>query len=453
MSKLKELEKRLRDEPDNLGLRVMLAGVLHEAGRLGDAVELYRSVAIAYREQGRLQQAITVCRSVLEIAPDDASCQALLATMVARQQAPLGSPPARRDSAASARRSSADVTPLPPPLPYHVADPTIASQQRLLRSQLPHSLSRELDSYPDISGIANAARQISESLIAASRQRDGDDLDEDDDAMIDVNADDIGDIGDVGDASDDDEGSIELDTPLVVRTSATLPVARVGARLSPELDDSDDDPTLRPATRAPGAGAGDDDVTLPMDVSAIPRAGIIDDDKTVPREMPFRGARPAVATQSPASGSPAGAFLAPVPPHSRAAVLQRLQRRNIAAGAMLIRRGETGHALVIVVRGRLELHAQRANGVPVSLGLIVPGEYAGEVGLLARAPAATDLVAAVDSEIMLLGASDFYEVVGAFPALWAELKAVAERRTRTYEQVMGMVPALSRLSAGPKQDK
>ena len=52
--------RRLRDEPDNLGLRVQVAGALRESGRHDDAVELYRSVAIAYRDQGRTQQAIAV---------------------------------------------------------------------------------------------------------------------------------------------------------------------------------------------------------------------------------------------------------------------------------------------------------------------------------------------------------------------------------------------------------
>ena len=83
MTKLKELEKRLKDEPENLGLRVMVAGAMREAGRQEEAVELYRSVAVAYRDQGRSQQAIAVCRSILEIAPDDVRCHALLASLVA----------------------------------------------------------------------------------------------------------------------------------------------------------------------------------------------------------------------------------------------------------------------------------------------------------------------------------------------------------------------------------
>ena len=81
MSKLKELEKRLKSEPQNFGLRVQVAGLMREAGRSTEAVELYRSVALAYRDQGRTQQAVAVCRSILEIAPDDVACNALLSTL------------------------------------------------------------------------------------------------------------------------------------------------------------------------------------------------------------------------------------------------------------------------------------------------------------------------------------------------------------------------------------
>jgi hypothetical protein len=81
VSKLKELEKRLKAEPQNFGLRVQVAGLMREAGRSTEAVELYRSVALAYRDQGRTQQAIAVCRSILEIAPDDVACNALLSTL------------------------------------------------------------------------------------------------------------------------------------------------------------------------------------------------------------------------------------------------------------------------------------------------------------------------------------------------------------------------------------
>jgi len=123
---LRDLERRLRDEPENLGLRVMVAGTLREAGRLADAVELYRSVAIAYRDQGRIQQAIAVCRSILEIAPADPVCEALLEVLERPSEPELE----------SVRQSASDLTPLPVPLPYHIADPTARLLEKISLSEI-----------------------------------------------------------------------------------------------------------------------------------------------------------------------------------------------------------------------------------------------------------------------------------------------------------------------------
>jgi hypothetical protein len=168
---LRELEKRLQKEPGNLGLKVQVAGLLREAGRNAEAVELYRQVAIAYRDGGRKQQAIAVCKSILELAPHDAASLGLLAELTT-PPAPVRSPtePAPRltpdlpaDPVPSRpaqmkiptpvprppvvppeantpppepkRRSSLDETPLPKPVPYHVVDPT-SGQQRLSPSAL-----------------------------------------------------------------------------------------------------------------------------------------------------------------------------------------------------------------------------------------------------------------------------------------------------------------------------
>lgn len=217
--KLKELEKRLKQEPNNLGLRVQVAGMLREAGRSVEAVELYRSVAFAYRDQGRTQQAVAVCRSILEIAPEDAGCQGLLAQLMNRSsptlppvapaqpvvpQAPaapsrMPTQPARtvepeREVAERnqhprvittapitipsmpsiqtqakeepERRSSMDETPLPKPMPYHESDRTSQASKLSARDiearstpQLKkHGLEERVT---QTTGLAQAARHIS----------------------------------------------------------------------------------------------------------------------------------------------------------------------------------------------------------------------------------------------------------------------------------------------------
>jgi hypothetical protein len=489
MTKLKELEKRLRDEPDNLGLRVLVAGALHEAGRRDAAVELYRSVAIAYRDQGRPQQAITVCRSILEIAPDDAACHALLSGLLASQPAPRGAPPpapepieppvlAPRTSPVSRptpprlprppssgpeaaefaepvrrsiprgsppappaqpsgspppairlRRSSGDATPLPLPLPYHEADPTTGSLVRLSRSDLPPSLQEELASYPEIAGIAAAARQISASLIAATRRE-----------------------SDTEELSDEDLAA-KFDTGRVLRTGRPRVVP--SASVPPPIPRPPTAPVVRAPTSPPVAGApapfpesdtaelpeamragvdpddaDDDDPTLPPTPGAAARPTAIDDEKTEPRDLPVRARPPSIAPLTPATGPLAGAFFAPLPPPSRGAVLQRFRRRIVPAGTVVIRRGDIDHDLVVVVRGRLELHAERPDGARIALGAFGPGEFAGEASLLAQTPAAADIVAGLDAALLVLAAEDFRDVTRAFPALRAELEAVAERRAQ-----------------------
>jgi hypothetical protein len=172
-ARLKELEKRLKQEPGNLGLRVTLAGALREAGRSNEAVELYRSVALAYRDQNRLQQAVAVCRSILQIAPDDVACQGLLGSLQERlAPRPPTAPPVRPPTVPPEpkRRSSmggvADPTPLPRAIPYHVADPTSAAQKVSSRDlDLPTTEDAETRPgevpRPQVSGLAEAARHIS----------------------------------------------------------------------------------------------------------------------------------------------------------------------------------------------------------------------------------------------------------------------------------------------------
>ncbi|HKE13685.1 MAG TPA: cyclic nucleotide-binding domain-containing protein [Kofleriaceae bacterium] len=83
---LRDLEKQLRKQPSSLVVRIRLAAVLHVLGRLPEAVDLYRSVAMAYFAQGRLDQAIAVCHSLLEIAPMHQDTHLLLAELDSHRQ-------------------------------------------------------------------------------------------------------------------------------------------------------------------------------------------------------------------------------------------------------------------------------------------------------------------------------------------------------------------------------
>jgi hypothetical protein len=129
---------------------------------------------------------------------------------------------------------------------------------------------------------------------------------------------------------------------------------------------------------------------------------------------------------------PASEFFAPIAESDRSAILARFTTKRVPAGTVVIRRGESNHPLVLVKRGRLDIRVEKPNGMPVQVATVTAGEYIGEGALLERKPATANIVAATEAELLLLAPAAFYEILGANPALWAELKDRAERRRREH---------------------
>jgi len=84
--RLKELAAALKVEPGSIPKRLELAAVLREAARPAEAIDLYRGVAEAYAEDGRLVQAMAVCKGILDIDPEHRDTLEMLAALATRKQ-------------------------------------------------------------------------------------------------------------------------------------------------------------------------------------------------------------------------------------------------------------------------------------------------------------------------------------------------------------------------------
>ena len=332
MSELDDLQRRLAGDPTNLGLRVALGGALLSAGRIPEGIELYRSVAIAYRDQGLTPQAIAVCHAVLDIAPTDAMSLGLLAALGERRAAPSA-------SRSSSPQGYPDRTPLPAPLPYHVADPT-----RQLRRQ----------SEPGLGGPT---------------------------------------------------------TPNMV------------AQVPPD--------ELTPITLPQGSTRG----LVDLDDVVTPYVREDVDPRDTDRELPDL-TNPNMPVTSTSQRLIAGALFSTIPPEHRAGVYARFRTRSVRSGVTVIRQGEIDHPLVVVGVGELAVRVQRGHEV-VMLNEVHEGEHVGEGSLLARKPSPAHVVAVSDCELVTLPPKQLYEIAGAFPALWARLKDIAEKRERAFRQLLG----------------
>lgn len=164
---IKDLERQVKKEPDNLVVRLLLAAAYREVGRTADAVPLYRSVAETYQKQGRRTQAVAVVKSLLEIDPQDPGSRALLDQMDRDGNVPSTPPPFAPQGLPGAPGSSGPThgvpgpmtTPVPAPLPAPDLDrpPTI--------SGLDAGKIRKSTPYPPAGSKSGSMRVLSEDVV------------------------------------------------------------------------------------------------------------------------------------------------------------------------------------------------------------------------------------------------------------------------------------------------
>ncbi|MFO0575782.1 MAG: cyclic nucleotide-binding and patatin-like phospholipase domain-containing protein [Polyangia bacterium] len=120
-------------------------------------------------------------------------------------------------------------------------------------------------------------------------------------------------------------------------------------------------------------------------------------------------------------------------PAKMLAVLARdMKVRTLANGETLIRQGDEGRSLFIVVDGRLEARLTLPEKPPrvVTLGHIRRGEVAGEMAVLSEQPRMCTVVAVRESRVLELARSDFLAVVAQHPeVLFALTDEIIRRRT------------------------
>src|SRR5262245_58234827 len=89
-------------------------------------------------------------------------------------------------------------------------------------------------------------------------------------------------------------------------------------------------------------------------------------------------------------------------------------------GTYLFRRGDPGDSLYVVASGQVALELPGADG-PRMLELCGPGDWFGELGLLALGPRTADARVAVDATLLRINRDAWAELSGAAPWLFARL--------------------------------
>jgi CRP-like cAMP-binding protein len=116
----------------------------------------------------------------------------------------------------------------------------------------------------------------------------------------------------------------------------------------------------------------------------------------------------------------------------RRGLSRQIDRLSLKKGGLLFRRGEEGNALYIIHRGRIRIFASTRKGNEITLALLGPGEFFGEMALLDSQPRSAGAEAAEDAELHILHREDFFSfLMHNETALQAILFSLSQRLRRT----------------------
>lgn len=106
-------------------------------------------------------------------------------------------------------------------------------------------------------------------------------------------------------------------------------------------------------------------------------------------------------------------------------------------GQVVIREGDPGDDLFIILRGKIRLHKDET-----FITYLESGAHLGEMALVDRTPRSASATAEEKSRILVLTRKDFYEIIRKHPPLavkllWSFVQVLADRLRKTTADLSG----------------
>ena len=139
----------------------------------------------------------------------------------------------------------------------------------------------------------------------------------------------------------------------------------------------------------------------------------------------------------------------PMDPAELDALADLAAERPVPRDGLVVRRGDDGGSLLILVHGRLRVCSISAEGREVTINLLEPGAVLGEISLLDGQPRSMDVVAMTDSMLLQVERAAFLPFLRARPDLMLRLMAMLcdrLRRTSAAYEDLALLPLPARLA-------
>src|SRR5574341_1093090 len=143
-------------------------------------------------------------------------------------------------------------------------------------------------------------------------------------------------------------------------------------------------------------------------------------------------------------------LFADLPEADLQALYQRAEPMTLPAGEWLMREGEIGDALYVVLEGGIEI-TKRSGEQAVVLAVRGPGEVIGELALLEQTPRSASGRAVQDTRLLRIGKEAFKQMLAASPSAALALLPTFTTRLRSPEAMLRQtekMASLGTLAAG-----
>jgi diguanylate cyclase (GGDEF)-like protein len=100
-----------------------------------------------------------------------------------------------------------------------------------------------------------------------------------------------------------------------------------------------------------------------------------------------------------------------------------LERMRVHKGAAVFREGDAGEDMFILLSGALSAYVSQSDGTQRWLFDSKPGDFFGEMSIIANEPRSATFIAKHDSDVMVLQGIDFYRIIFEHPMIGVKILA------------------------------
>lgn len=107
-----------------------------------------------------------------------------------------------------------------------------------------------------------------------------------------------------------------------------------------------------------------------------------------------------------------------------------LYHKSVTRSQVLFQQGDKGDEFLIVTEGSVKVELVNPDGKELTLAILKPYQFLGELALLDDFPRSANVIALEDSQLLALNKRDFLHVVSQYPRIYGPITRQLTRRVR-----------------------